>query len=321
MEQVNRFGNVRCLALAALLVATATAQNKILVVRPAGATFEEAEKGMKEALGAGWTVQEMLRDKSLTPAALAAKWKEFAPDAIVLMDNGSATMYKEARTTGGDTTTPVVALMGVRIDLAIAGLPNAVGINYEIPAVTSMVNLRSVAQKPLAKVGVVYRSTWKPFFDQQSSFCSPEGLTLVGRAVSEEGDPTSELRKALDELVDEEKVDALWILNDNMFLNPKIIQGVWMPRIRKSKVLSVVGIEPLVNPSLDFGSFAVLPDHYALGSQAAGLVQEIQDAGWKVEDPRTDQPLSVVKILNARQVNKRGGVRPDKLGEIDKVME
>lgn len=321
MEQVNRIGFVRGLALVAILAATTTAQNRILVVRPAGSTFEEAEKGMKEAMGAGWTVQELLRDKSLTPAAMAAKWKEFAPNAIVLMDNGSVSMYKEARIVGGDTTTPVVALMGVRIDLAIAGLSNAVGINYEIPAVTSMVNLRSIAMQPLAKVGVVYRASWKPFFDQQSSFCTPEGLTLVGRAVADDGDPTAALRKALDELVDDEKVDALWILNDNLFLNPKIIQGVWMPRIKKSKVLSVVGIEPLVNPGLDFGSFAVLPDHYALGSQVADLMQEIQDAGWKVEESHTDQPLSVVKILNARQVNKRGGVKPDKLGEIDKVME
>jgi hypothetical protein len=86
-------------------------------------------------------------------------------------------------------------------------------------------------------------------------------------------------------------------------------------------VLSVVGVEVLVNPALDFGSFAVLPDHYALGSQAAGLLQEIQDAGWKVEDPRVDQPLSVVKILNAKQVRNRVGVKDDKLGEIDKVLE
>lgn len=299
----------------------ALAQTNILVVRPAGPTFEEAEKGISETLGDSWVLKEFTTEKDASAKSLAQEWKTLAPKAVVLMDNRSVSLYKEARTILGDTVTPVVALMGVRIDLAIHGLANAVGINYEIPAVTSVVNLRSVAEGEMKRVGVVYRKSWQDFFTRQSEFCQPESIQLVGRAIDDDGNVASDLKKALNDLVKEEKVDALWILNDNLFLNPKIIQGVWMPAVKKSKVLSVVGVEPLVNPSLDFGSFAVLPDHYALGSQAAGLLQEMQDMDWVVEDPRADQPLSVVKILNAKQVRKRGGVRAEKLGEIDKVLE
>jgi hypothetical protein len=65
----------------------------------------------------------------------------------------------------------------------------------------------------------------------------------------------------------------------------------------------------------------VLPDHYALGGQVAGMIQEIEEAGWKVEDPRADQPLSVIKTLNARQMRSCCGLQDDKLGEVDKILE
>jgi len=315
----NSLARVALLAL--VLTGWASAQNKILVVRPAGTTFEEARKGILETLGAGWQIQDLVANGDLTTKEFTAAWKSAAPKALVLMDNHSVGLYREARSIVGDTVTPVVALMGVRVDLAIASLHNAIGINYEIPAVTSMVNLRSVIPVPLRRIGVIHRASWGDFLKRQSEFCAPESLTLIGRSIPDEGDPTSAVATALKELLGDEKIDALWILNDNLFLNAKIIQGTWMPAIKKSKVLTVVGVEPLVNPSLDFGSFAVLPDNYALGSQVAGILQEIQDAGWKVEEPRVDQPLSVLKILNSRQVKKRSGIRSEKLGEIDKVLE
>jgi len=321
MDQVIRSSFRRLAAVLLALASVAMAQNKVLVVRPDGQNFEEARKGIVETLGEGWSFQDLVVGKDFSAKSLADAWTASGPKAIVLMDNRSVGLYREARGIVGDSVTPVVALMGVRVDLAIAGLTNAVGINYEIPAVTSMVNLRSVVNDPIKRVGVVYRASWGDFFQKQSEFCAPESITLVGRTVPDDGDPSAALRKALEELVKDEKVDALWILNDNLFLTPKIIQGIWMPAVKKARKFTIVGVEPLVNPALDFGTFAVLPDHYALGSQAGGILQEIQDLGWKVEDPRSDQPLSVVKILNAKQAKSRGGVKADKLGEIDKVLE
>lgn len=308
-------------AIVLAAVAMASSEDTVLVVRPSGATFEEARKGIAEALGEGWFLGDLVTTRSTTMTDLVERWRSLAPKAVVLMDNRSLSLYREARAIVGDTTTPVVALMGVRIDIAVSDLRNAVGIGYEIPAVTAMSNLRSTLVHPPRRIGVVYRSSWDDFFRRQAGFCASEDFLLVGRAVPEGDDAASSLRKALFELLDVEKVDALWILNDNMFLTPRIIQSVWIPLTRRYRTVSVVGVESLVNPVLDFGSFAVLPDHYALGAQAAGILLDIQESSWKVDAPRTEEPLSVVKILNARQIRKRSAVKPERLGEIDKVLE
>jgi len=320
MDQVIRLVP-KSLALVFLFAGALGAQDSILVVRPSGATFEEARKGIAETLGEGWVLGDLVASKEMSAKDLVDRWRATSPKAIVLMDNRSVALYREARAIVGDTTTPVVALMGVRLDLVVKSLSNAVEVGYEIPAVTSMTNLRSVLASPVRKIGVVYRSSWGDFFRKQAGFCLSEDFQLVGRAIPDDADPSSSLRKALDELLEDEAVDALWILNDNLFLTPRIIRSVWMPMTRRFKTISVVGVESLVNPVLDFGSFAVLPDHYALGAQVAGILQEIRDDSWKLDAPRAEEPLSVVKIINVRQLKKRSSVRMERLGEIDKVLE
>ena len=75
-----------------------------------------------------------------------------------------------------------------------------------------------------------------------------------------------------------------------------------------------------MNPQVGMGAFAVLPDHVALGAQAAELVFEAQDNGWQLEE-RVEQPLSVNKIANARHMKEFLGVEREGLGSVDKLLE
>jgi len=50
-------------------------------------------------------------------------------------------------------------------------------------------------------------------------------------------------------------------------------------------------------------------------------VQEIEEAGWKVEEHRTDQPLSVIKVLNLRGMVECCKILEEKKSEIDKVLD
>jgi hypothetical protein len=324
MDQV-KIGSGLVAAFCAVLVgSTAFAQDlhkSVLVLHPKGASFDEAKKGLKETLGPSYVVTEFVVAKETAVDGVVKAWKGASPKIVIAMDNRGIALAKGAREELRDSLVPMVGLMGVRVDAALKDVPNAAGINYEIPAVTTLVNLRSILPKPLKKTGVVYRESMEDLFQRNVEFCKQEGIELLGIKVPDASDPKSSLDKALKDIVKRPDIDALWVLNDNFFLNAKLIVGSWQPGLSGWKHPVVVGIETLVRPAFKFGTFAVLPDDYALGAQAAGMVQEIEEGGWKVDDARVDQPLSVIKTLNLPGTKSCCGIEADKLGEVDKVLE
>lgn len=324
MDQVKR-SRTRALGFAVCLLAAAAAAQapakSILVIRPTGASFDDAVKGMKETLGSGYALQEFVFSKETAIDDLVKNWKSASPKAVVALDNKGVNLFRDARQKMADSSAPAIALMGVRIDASLKGVVNAVGVNYEIPAVTILVNLRSVLPTSLKKAGVIYRASMEDMFQRNAEFCKQENLELVGLKVDDATDAKEGLDKALKEMVARSDIDALWVINDNFFLNAKLIKDVWLSRLSGWKHPVIVGVETLVKPEFKFGTFAVLPDNYALGTQAAGLLQEIDDAGWKVEESKVDQPLSVIKTLNLRGMKQCCGIQEGKLGEVDKVLE
>jgi hypothetical protein len=322
MDEVTRGGPlVRLLAIVLAAAALACGDvGTILVLRPAGANFEEARKGIAEALGSDFAVREILVDKATSADEVASSWKAAPPKAVVAMDNRAIGLFRDARSRIGDTSVPVVALMGVRVDAAIRGIPNAVSISYEIPAVTALVDLRSVLSTPLKRVGMVYRSSMEDMFRRNAEFCREEDIELVGRSVPDGDGRRAGLESALQDLVRNGNVDALVVVNDNAFINVEMLRQVWLPVLSEWKRPIVVGVESLVRPELRFGTFAILPDHYALGTQAAGLIEELAQAGWKTDSTRSEEPLSVIKVVNQRGMERCCRLRPDKESEIDKVL-
>lgn len=324
MDQVKHAPSWIAAVATTLLCAAAFGQadsKSILVLHPAGPSFDDAKKGIQETLGAGYALEGLVVTKETTVDEVQKAWKGAAPKVVVAMDNRGVALFKEARAKMSDSVTPGVALMGVRIDATIRDVSNVVGINYEIPAVTTIVNLRSLLSNPIRKIGVVHRASMDDMIQRNAEFCKQENVEIVGIRVPDDADAKTALDDALKTLTKRADIDVLLVINDNFFLNAKLVKEVWLPRLSGWKHPVVVGVESLVKPELKFGTFAVLPDNYALGAQAAGLVQEIEDAGWKVEEPKVDQPLSVIKTLNLRGMKSCCGVQQEKLGEVDKVLE
>ncbi|MEK7394004.1 MAG: hypothetical protein AAB214_15695, partial [Fibrobacterota bacterium] len=63
------------------------AGKSILVLRPAGASFEDAKKGIKETLGSGYDLKDFVLTKESTADEVVKTWKAAAPKAVVAMDN------------------------------------------------------------------------------------------------------------------------------------------------------------------------------------------------------------------------------------------
>jgi hypothetical protein len=212
--------------------------------------------------------------------------------------------------------------MAVRMDKEVAGMKRVTGINYEVPAVTTLVNLRSLLRDPVRRVGVIHRGAMADFVKAHAEWCAAERIELVPYRIPDgAADVPKAVRTGVRRLWRRDGVDALWVLNDNFYLTPEIIRDGWLPALERFEKPVVVGVENLVSPGIKFGTYAVLPDHYGLGTQAAGLLLRLQEDGWEADDaPALRQPLAITKLLNLPLARKYSAIHEDRLLEIDRVV-
>jgi hypothetical protein len=312
---------MRILWVIACLVWTTYGQGKVLILTPPTKGFLEAI----EAMNVNLTDMDLKRfdiDENTNSQSLHQLIARFNPNLIVLMDNKSIRAYKQYLTDFPNRKSiPVVALMALQIESALSGLPQVIGISYEIPAVTTVNRLRGVLQSPIRKVGVLYRSGMTPFFKDHQKWCKVENIELIGYEIGDDSNPGYEMKKGLHHLVHEEGIQALWVLNDNLLLTPKLIKDIWLPFMKNNPMPGIVGVEPLVQSKLHFGTFAALPDPAGLGAQAANLIYEIQEDEWLIAKKRIEKPLSVIQILNLSMARKVGKLKPNATKLVDKVVE
>jgi putative ABC transport system substrate-binding protein len=167
----------------------------------------------------------------------------------------------------------------------------------------------------------VYRSDFAAFVAEQKALAAKEQVEIVGinldRSPSE-----SSIEAALRTLRVDHHIDAIWVLNDNGLLKDPEFRGrAWRSELAAMGVPVIVGAANLVNASSPFGTFAVLPDHNALGVQAANLVFDLADDDWKAAEHDTEYPLSTITVVDGNQVRTRFGLRADAHTRIDRFVE
>jgi len=193
-------------------------------------------------------------------------------------------------------------------------------ISYEVPLITVVTTLRKLIATPIERVGVVLRASQSGFVRRQAALARREQISVVGEQISPNPN-SSELRRALRLL--KQRADVLWILNDDRVLTSSLIAEGWVPGINERPWLpTIVGAASLVSPQESFGTFAVLPDHTALGVQAAGLLFDLADNDWQVpSDAQVQLPLSTTTSVDIVQARERFALRADALSQVDRILE
>lgn len=304
------------------------ALDRIMIVRAEGANFQETVKGLERELGPEFEIEERVMGAGIpidAAAQLSSAIAQSRPRALVLMDNEAIALYGAVQGQWKDSVPfpPSISMMAIRVDKAIGKMRRAAGIFYEVPGVTILVNLRSLVEGPVRKVGVIVRPSMMDLVRENAKWCKSENIELVPFEVAENRlDVARAVRTGVRRLRDRDKVDALWILNDNYFLSREIIGEGWLPALERFHKPVVVGVENFVSRGSRFGTFAILPDHYGLGVQAAGKILRLRDDGWVMEGPPgVEQSLAVYKILNLVQARKSARIRESALVEVDKILK
>lgn len=313
--------------LACLITGTfisAWASDSLLIVREEGGGFTQVLDELHKELEGEFALEEFHCTRKSTARDLSPVLSDGRFKLVVLIDNKAIALFREFQITAKDQAVhvPSVSCCALYVDKAIAGLKNAAAISFEVPPVTSLVDLRSVVASPVSRVGVIYRAFNREFIDKNRAFCRDEKIEFVTVELPNKSiDFGYEVKKALKTLCKGEKIDALWLPNDNALLTPEILRDRWIPLVQKCNVPVVVGVDILVSPELDFGSFSVTPDLSAYALQVAQLIFELQENGWQVPADAIQPPLSVNKTLNLTQVRKKFGINDGALRSIDKILE
>jgi hypothetical protein len=294
----------------------------VLVLGPQIAAANQVVSGLVDELADPYQIVERKVTAETPVEALAQIIRDVGPRVLVLLDNPTVRLYRvfQATQPPGTRFPPAIVLMAAFLDQASAGLQNTTGISYEVPAVTGFVNLRSLLGRPLRKVGVLYRHGFEGLVARQGELAASEGFMLAGRAL-DEGDRLKAVKRGLRRLLDYDHVDAIWVLNDNALVDPALLARAWLPVLRHGHVPVLVGVSSLVSAKLGFGTFAVLPDHRALGAQAARLIDDLAEANWVVGARRAQLPIAVEKVLDIDLARSLGPIREEKLREVDRLIE
>ncbi len=295
----------------------------LLFIRPDEPIFQSAVTKISNQLEGEFSYKELLLNKNLSVIELAETIKSSKPKMIILFDNRSINLYKQYQKLMPDSThhIPTLVLFSVFIEEQIKWLKNTAGIIYEVPLITSIRNLQSIQEEPINKIGVIHRNFLRKPVQQNREFCKTGNIEVIAHILSNKSvDYWFGVKKGLTQLLKKDKVDALWIPNDMTLMTPKIVQQLWIPMIKKYKKPVIVGVEALVDPKLNLGTFAVLPDHSGICIQAADMIFTIADNNWKIVN-RKIQPLSVFKIINLRQAKKFITVKESGLENVDKVLK
>jgi hypothetical protein len=297
------------------------AKGTILVVMPETKQTREVWTGLSDELSRDYSLVAVRAEGSSTTDAIAEAVQRHQPSGIVLMNNPTVMAYRNfQRRAGAAKFPPAVIVMTSFLEGQPSQIASATGISYEVPLITVVTNLRKVIATPIERIGVIVRASQRGFVHRQAELARREQINVVEQEVSASPN-ASELKWALRRI--KGQADAIWILNDDRLLTPRLIADGWLPGLNERPFRpTIVGAASLVSPAQSFGTFAVLPDHTALGVQAANLVFDIADSGWTLPDRVEVQlPLSTTTTVDLAQVRERFSLREDALRQVDRILE
>jgi hypothetical protein len=298
-----------------------SARGKILVCMPETAQTREVWSGLCDELRRDFELVAVRVDGSGGDGVIAQGIARHRPSALVLMNNPTVNAYREyQQETAARRFPPAVIVMTSFLDGKPLHVRTATGISYEVPLITVATNLRKLLVSPIERVGVVVRAPLREFVHHQVELARREQIQVEEEVVARNPN-VSELRRALRRL--KQRVDALWVLNDDRLLTPELIGEGWLRGLNERPWKpAIVGARSLVSSLQSFGTFAVLPDHTALGVQAASMLYDIADNQWRLpDDAGVELPLSTTTSIDLAQVRERFALRRDALSLVDNIVE
>jgi hypothetical protein len=280
-----------------------TGVDLILILAPPSPHVEPLIAAVRSELKDEFDVEVQAVHEYSTDQALALSIESAHPQAIIALDNPTALKYgRWARKQAAPP--PVILAMASFVEQLRDEVPHSTGISFEPPAVTTLVDMRRLLERPIRKAGVVYREGFERQIAQEGARLATENIQLVGVRVPTRPSPRS-VALALRQL-QKSGIEALWVSNDNVLLSDALLAKAWLPSIRRLDLAVVVGVPGLVGGPHHLGTYAAVADIEGLGLQLADMIFELRASRWRTSSRPIQPAVSIRTYLDVTQAERLG---------------
>jgi hypothetical protein len=194
---------------------------------------------------------------------------------------------------------PKVCIQDIFPSMKGCGIPNAVGIYFQAPISTSIMQYEKVTGKSYNRIGVLYRENMTPFIEKNVEPCWKSGMTLSAKRMKNK-DPelANTVGKALEELNKTDRVQVIWLPDDDDLLRSDIISEVILPFKQIHDIVFLVSSQKYMTAPWNLGTYCIMPDIPAIGSQVVSIMNTIELNGW------------VLNEVGISPLNKYSGILP-----------
>ena len=130
--------------------------------------------GLHDELIDDFDVVPFLMKPETTAAEMSQALGSTKPSCVVLVNNPTVRLFAQVQAAAGGKTPPAVIVMTSYVQEVAAALKNVTGIAYEVPAVTSFVNVRNLVPAKVEKVGVLRRAAFAKYLGRQREIAAQE---------------------------------------------------------------------------------------------------------------------------------------------------
>ncbi|NRA40040.1 MAG: hypothetical protein HRU15_17990 [Planctomycetes bacterium] len=295
---------VCCLCAVSLDAAT----HKVLLLRSDVVQFKEVAESIAVGLDTELELIEYILGPQEGYQDIAARIDAVNPQIIIALDNKILNHVEQYQKNKQELSAPVIGAMALDVSGRYAHMKNFCAIRFEVPGYVVVKGYMEMAEIELNEVLVIYRSSVSAQrIEQARRQLARENIHL--RAIDIDTIAKSErrlkqyLQRDLPRLVKDEKVDAVWVMEDNGLINRTTL-GLWLELARTQRKPFLSGLDVFASNDMDFCTYVASPRRSELGGQISNIAASIVLDGLKVQKIGIEDNISYRHIFNLKHARR-----------------
>ena len=281
------------------VLSTSLVAETIHSFRSQGAEFQDVVSMIRENLGESYQIEEHI-------LAADAKYESFEkillknpPKYLLLLDNKSLKFGKQFASSGLPQSKGIkgVVTMALNLKDELRNSQKFCGVAFEAPILRIVTQFQLQTKHKITSVLVLYRDIFSDVIREAKQQLAREKVVLNAIKVSDTAG-SKELKNLLGKGL--KSNDAVWVLADNILMNRKNFQSVWLNLARNAKKPFLCSVKGLASEEIDFCAFSSYPNSEELAAQTANMLQEMVEDGGDPRDLGVDHVYSLDSELSKK---------------------